>query len=178
MFLSMFTIVQTNVQQIVVNMVIKKSTHFQSLQFEDFSSRPPSPTGGGKLETDPTSSMLHQSIQSDGLERELGRPCTGQQRDANHLNRDVPPIWQKECCAAWVFWCCNLNNSMLIAEARLVGFLGQGTGTRSVPYIYTLKPVNFGCAALHQKAIVSVVSLQLCVIDLKGLKLVYSLTGW
>ena len=47
-----------------------------------------------------------------------------------------------------------------------------------VPYIYTLKPVNFGCAALHQKAIVSVVSLQLCVIDLKGLKLVYSLTGW
>ena len=66
---------------------------------------------------------------------------------------------------------------MLIAEARLVGFLGQGTGTRSVPYIYTLKPVNFGCAALHQKAIVSVVSLQLCVIDLKGLKLVYSLTG-
>ena len=92
MFLSMFTTVQTNVQQIVVNMIIKNQLHFQSLQFEDFSSRPPSPTGGGKLETDPTSSMLHHSIQSDGLERELGRHCTGQQRDAYHLNRDIPPI--------------------------------------------------------------------------------------
>ena len=70
----------------------KVNSTFNHLQFEDFSSRPPSPTGGGKLETDPTSSMLHHSIQSDGLERELGRHCTGQQRDANHLNRDIPPI--------------------------------------------------------------------------------------
>ena len=79
MFLSMFTTVQTNVQQIVLNMIINKANStFNHLHFEDFSSRPPSPTGGGKLETDPTSSMLHHSIQSDGHERQLGRHCAGQ----------------------------------------------------------------------------------------------------
>ena len=104
--------------------------HFQSPSFWRFFFPPSLSNRGGKLETDPTSSMLHHSIQSDGHERQLGRHCTGQWRDADHLDRDIPPIWQKECCAAWVFRCCNLNNSMLIAEARSVGFLGQGTGTR------------------------------------------------
>ena len=108
----------------------QKSTPLSITSIWRFFFPPSLSNGGGKLETDPTSSMLHHSIQSDGLERELGRHCTGQQRDANHLNRDIPPIWQKECRAAWVSWRCNLNNSMLIAEAWSVGFLGQGTGTR------------------------------------------------
>ena len=36
--------------------------------------------------------MLHHPYQSDGLERQRGNQCTGQTRDAEHLNRDIPPI--------------------------------------------------------------------------------------